>query len=79
VDFFPLLKEFLLASFQLGLLMLQLLLVGYFTAAGVGQHAHTLRIRGQQFSFAFFQLAIFGRKGLVGESELLSGEVSFFA
>jgi hypothetical protein len=46
VDFFPLLKELLLASFQLGLLTLQFLLVGYFTAVGVGQHAHTLRIRG---------------------------------
>jgi hypothetical protein len=46
VDFFPLLKELLLTSFQLGLLTLQFLLVGYFAAVGVGQHAHALRIRG---------------------------------
>jgi hypothetical protein len=46
VDFFPLLKEFLLVSFKLGLLTLQFLLVGYFAAVGVGHHAHALRIRG---------------------------------
>jgi hypothetical protein len=46
VDFFPLLKELLLTSFQLGLLTLQFLLVGRFAAVGVSQQAHALRIRG---------------------------------
>ena len=37
---------FLLASFQLGLLTLQLLLIGQLMAVGVGQHAHALRVSG---------------------------------
>jgi hypothetical protein len=79
VDFLSLVKELLLTSFQLGLLTLQFLLVSCFATVGVGQQAHALRIRGEQFPLTFLQLALFCCQGLIGEDELLSCEVAFFA
>jgi hypothetical protein len=73
-----LIKGFLFASFQYGLLVLQLLLIGQFTAVGVGQQVHALLVGSQQSPFAFLQLAVPDREGLVGEDELLAGKISLF-